>query len=128
MKTCNVCGRLYAGYRCPCRKKQRSHARRSTGSGGGGRKWRFAQREARVLGGWPVDTAECDHAGAEQWYVCPRCDTVFTGERCPACWERWQAEMAGAGDLGGFRIVEDASPGDDGGAGAPLDPGFCPES
>lgn len=72
--------------------------------------------------------AECEHAGSEQWYVCPRCDTVFSGARCPACWERWQAEMAGAGDPGAFRIVgEDASPGDEGGASDPLDPGFCPE-
>ena len=133
MRTCQVCGRLYAGYQCPCRKKQRSHhARRSTGSGGG-RKWRYAAREARVLGGLPVDTAaapaaaECEHAGSEQWYVCPRCSAVFTGDRCPACWERWQAEMAGAGDPGAFRIVEDDSPGNDGGASDPLDPGFCPE-
>jgi len=76
-----------------------------------------------VLGGLPVDAsaapqpAQRDHAGAEQWYVCPRCDAVFTGERCPACFERWQAEMTAAGDPGGF-----GEPGD------LPDAGICPES
>jgi len=109
-KRCSVCVRLYAGYQCPCRKKQHSRARRAAGGGRQPRRWRQAQREARVLGGLPVDTAAApEHAGSEQWYVCPRCDAVFTGDRCPACWERWQAERAGAGDPDGFRIVEDAT-------------------
>lgn len=118
MKTCQVCGRLYAGYQCPCRKRQHSKPRRSTGSGGG-RRWRYAAREARVLGELPVDAAAAP-GGAEDGgaapELCARCGTVLMDGRCPACWERWAAEMA-AGEQAG-----DVNPGE------LPDGDFCPES
>lgn len=113
MRTCGVCGRLYTGYRCPCRKTQHSRARRSTG-GGGGRKWRLATRTARILGGWPVDDVDHSNDGEGTPALCERCGTELQEGRCPVCFERLAAEEAGfAADGGG----PEGRPDDD----------FCPE-
>lgn len=61
-KRCRVCGRLYDGYRCPCRKTQRT-ARPRCLRCSGGRKWRLAQARARILGGW--DSEDLPEADAE---------------------------------------------------------------
>ena len=100
VRTCQVCGRLYAGYRCPCRKQPHSRARQSPGSRGG-RKWRQAQMEARVLGGWQPE-AESGEVVAEEpdaaQGICRRCGTALMEGRCPACCERWSDELRGAAE------------------------------
>lgn len=89
-RRCQVCGRLYDGWRCPCRKTMHSRGRRNRGAGGG-RRWRIEQARARILGGWPG-------VEPEDSSVCPRCGTKIGDDgRCPACFERWRDECEDAG-------------------------------
>ncbi|MBN2389298.1 MAG: hypothetical protein JXR84_01160 [Anaerolineae bacterium] len=54
MKICKFCGKQYLGWMCECRRRSKRGGRpRSIVSlGGGSRKWRLAQAQARMLGGW----------------------------------------------------------------------------
>lgn len=68
VRRCQVCHRLYSGWRCPCRKTQHSRHRRASrgSSSGGGRHWQTMHATAIVLGELPDDQDETVESNAEE--------------------------------------------------------------
>lgn len=107
MKRCSVCHRLYAGYRCPCRKTQHSQARKRRGRSAGSRK-ATATAEQIIARGF-IAHSEPDSDTEDDHEKCLRCGTELMEGRCPVCFERWASECASAGVPEGFMPRPDSN-------------------
>jgi hypothetical protein len=99
MKRCSVCGRLYSGWQCPCRKTQHSGTRK--------RRHRAPSHKAtatadQIIARGFITYSDPDRETSDEPEKCLRCGTEFVDGRCPACFERWSSECAAAGVPDGF--------------------------
>lgn len=94
MKRCSVCGRLYSGWQCPCRKNQHSQTRK--------RRHRAPSRKAATTADQIIARGFIEYSEPDEPEKCLRCGTELIDGRCQACFERWSSECAAAGVPDGF--------------------------